>query len=68
MAALDKMYDMGLDGRLELGLKGARYVRKNYNFDDFNKSWVDLMMKIHEEQGSWETRKNYSGIRFKEVA
>jgi len=26
------------------------------------------MLKIHEEEGSWETRRNYNGIRFLEVA
>ncbi len=68
LSALDKMYDMGTDARLELGLKGRQHVLDNYNFDDFNKNWVELMLKIHEENGSWGSRVNYNGVKFKEVA
>ena len=41
---------------------------KNYNFETFNEQWVDIMTEIHEEEGSWDTRTNYQGIRFLEVA
>jgi len=68
LAALDKMYDMGLDERLKVGLKGRDHVVKNYNFRNFKERWVDLITKVHEDHGSWETRKNYNGITFKEVA
>jgi len=68
LSALNKIYDMGFDARLEIGLRGHEYVKKNYNFSNFNKSWVDLMTNIHETEGSWETRVGYNGIRFKEVA
>ena len=68
LAALDKMYDMGQDERLEMGQRGSQYVIKNYNFKEFQAKWVDLMLKLHEKEGSWETRKNYSTITFKEVA
>tara|TARA_R110002110_G_scaffold126866_4_gene305559 strand:- start:23873 stop:25138 length:1266 start_codon:yes stop_codon:yes gene_type:complete len=67
-AALTKMYELGPEGRRELGLKGREHVIKNYNFDDFNSSWVDFMEKVHEECGSWNTRKKYNGITFKEIA
>ena len=66
--ALDQMYAMTKEQRHELGLKGAKHVEKNYNFKDFGEKWVNLMVKIHEQHGSWETRKNYNGITFKEVA
>ena len=68
MAALNQMYDGGEEFRKELGDNGRKHVLENYNFDNFNKTWVDLMLKIHEEEGSWETRKGYSSITFKEVA
>jgi glycosyltransferase involved in cell wall biosynthesis len=68
MAALDQMYDGGPDFRKDLGENGRQHVLDNYNFDAFNKKWVNLMLKIHEEEGSWETRKGYSSITFKEVA
>jgi len=68
MAALDQMYDGGEEFRQELGSNGRQHVLENYNFENFGKKWVDLMLKIHEEEGSWETRKGYSSITFKEVA
>ncbi len=68
VSALEKMYALGVDGRRELGTKGREHVMKNYNFETFNKQWVDIMTEIYEQEGSWETRTNYNGIRFLEVA
>jgi len=67
-SALDKMYALSSEERHELGLKGAKHVENNYNFNQFGEKWVNLMSKIHEQHGSWETRKGYNGIVFKEVA
>ena len=67
-AALDKMYALSAEERHELGAKGAKHVQQNYNFEQFGEKWVNLMLKIHEQHGSWETREGYSGITFKEVA
>jgi glycosyltransferase involved in cell wall biosynthesis len=68
VSALEKMYALGAEGRKELGMKGREHVMKNYNFETFNKQWVDIMTEIYEQEGSWETRTNYNGIRFLEVA
>lgn len=68
LAALDQMYDGGEEFRKELGDNGRQHVLENYNFEKFNKNWTDLMLQIHEDCGSWETRKGYSTITFKEVA
>jgi len=68
LSALDKMYDMDQDARLELGAAGRQHVLKNYNFNDYKTKWLDLMLGIYEEEGSWDTRKKYSTITFKEVA
>ena len=38
---------------------GMKHVEENYNFQDFEKSWVDLMYKMHGQHGSWKNRKNY---------
>ena len=38
----------------------------NRSISDFE--IISFMDKIHEEEGSWENRKGYSGIRFMEVA
>ena len=52
--------------RREMGKLGREYVLKNYNFETFNSSWVDLMLKLHEEEGSWSTRK-YNGWSIEEI-
>jgi hypothetical protein len=67
MAALDKMYFMGHEERRRLGKQGHEHCRSNYSFSDFEKKWVDTMLKVHEEHGSWSTN-IYSSIVFKEVA
>ena len=59
VAALNKMHKLGREGRKELGQKGREHVLKNYNFENFNKTWVDIMTSIHEKYGSWDTRKEY---------
>ena len=68
LAALDQMYDGGEEFSKELGDNGRQHVLANYNFETFNERWVNLMLKIHEEEGSWDTRKGYCNITFKEVA
>ena len=68
ISALSKIYDMSATERRKMGMAGRRHVEENYNFENFNKTWVDFMDKIYEKNGSWENRKNYSGIRFVEVA
>ena len=64
VGALTKMYNMSKEDREELGNAGARHVQKNYNFKDFEKSWVDLMDNIHNKHGSYENRKNYNRWEF----
>jgi glycosyltransferase involved in cell wall biosynthesis len=68
VSALEKMFVMTKEERRKLGLKGREHVMKNYNFETFNKQWVDIMTEIHEQEGSWDTRINYNGIHFLEVA
>ena len=65
--ALRNMYLYDQETREIMGRSGREHVMKNYNFETFNKTWVDLMLEIHEKEGSWETRK-YNNYRFLEVA
>ena len=62
------MYKMTSQARREMGLKGFEHIRKNYNYETFKESWIKLMDSIVEKYGSWDTRKHYNSIRFKEVA
>ena len=61
--ALHDMYFKGNGGRAKIGQSAREYVVKNFNFEDFNKSWVDLMQTIYEKHGSWENRKGYQNWR-----
>ena len=47
---------------------GIKHVKKNYNFEKFEKSWIDLMDNVVEEQGSWDNRVNYKRWHLMEVA
>ncbi len=38
---------------------GKEHVAKNYSFEDFQNSWVNLMLSVHERHGSWKGRKIY---------
>ena len=62
------MMNMTKEERDALGAKGAAHVKKNYNFNDFGKKWVELMDSIHENYGSWEDRKRYKTWCLEEVA
>jgi glycosyltransferase involved in cell wall biosynthesis len=68
MSALSKIYYMTPEARREMGAKGREHVLKNYNFETFNKQWVELMDSVMEKYSSWENRKEYNGIYFGEVA
>tara|TARA_R110000765_G_scaffold376415_3_gene467176 strand:- start:739 stop:1083 length:345 start_codon:yes stop_codon:yes gene_type:complete len=68
VSALEKIFVMSREERRELGIKGREHVMENYNFETFNKQWINIMTEIYEEEGSWENRKKYNGIRFLEVA
>ena len=66
--ALSKMYNTSEGQRKKMGQLGRQHVMDNYNFTNFNETWVKLMESIHEEEGSWETRKYSKRWTIKEVA
>jgi len=65
--ALLEMYKKTPHQLKELGELGQQHVKNNYNFDVFKKQWVDLMLRVHEERGSWDNRKKYNNIRTVEL-
>jgi hypothetical protein len=62
------MYDMGEEERRRLGSLGREHILKNYNFQNFEKTWVEFMDNIHKTEGSWENRNKFSNITLLEVA
>ena len=65
--AMEKMFNMSKEERDELGRLGREHVMKNYNFDEYGKKWEQVMTSIHEDLGSWKTRKNYKAWELTEV-
>ena len=61
--ALYDMYFAGRGGRAKIGQKARKHVVNNFNFENFNKGWVDLMLSVHENYGSWDSRKNNQNWR-----
>jgi hypothetical protein len=60
VSAMKQMFDKTLKKRgQEMGRLGAEHVKENYSFETFNEQWVNFMLKVNEESGSWDTRKNY---------
>ena len=45
-----------------------KHVSENYNFENYENSWVKIMDEIIEKHGSWETRKGYQRWHLLEVA
>ena len=67
ISALKEIFYMSPEERAELGKKGRAHVDKNFNFEDFKENWVNFMLEVHEEFGSWDTRKNYNSWSLLEV-
>jgi glycosyltransferase involved in cell wall biosynthesis len=65
--AMTTIYEMTPEERKELGARGRQHVIDNYNFENFEKQWVELMDNIHENHGSWENRKKYTIWECKEL-
>jgi len=51
-----KLYEMGPEGRAELGAAGRKFVKKTFNFETYIKKWDDLFQDVHNKKGSWSTR------------
>ena len=68
LSALSKLYGCSAENRADMGMRGREHVMKNFNFTKFNQAWVDFMLEIYEENGSWETRKYDGNINLLEVA
>ena len=62
-----KIYNISEEEREELGKMGKNHIEKNYNFNNFCDNWVQLIDKIVEEHGSWDTRKGFKPYTFMEI-
>ncbi|MAH49627.1 hypothetical protein CMI37_27640 [Candidatus Pacearchaeota archaeon] len=65
--AMLEVFNMTKEERDQLGERGLQHVLMNYNFEKFQKKWVETMDDIYERHGSWETRKNYQAWELVEI-
>jgi len=47
---------------------GMQHVKDNYNFDNYEKGWVEIMDEIIKKHGSWDNRKGHQRWQLLEVA
>jgi len=59
ISAFMKIYELTNEQSVEIGALGRAHVLKNYNFKDFQETWIKTMTNIHEKYGSWKNRKHY---------
>lgn len=57
--AMVKLYEMDEKEYEQLRLDCAEWARKRFSFDNMINSWDELFTRIHDEQGSWDTRTGY---------
>ena len=67
-SALKKAIEMRPTVYAKMAAAGIKHVQKNYNFDQYEENWVNLMDEFIEKHGSYETRKNYKRWHLLEVA
>jgi len=51
----------------QMGRAGREHILKNYNFENYQNEWDNILSNAHEKYGSWETRKNYKCWRSEEI-
>ena len=66
--ALDTALNMSAKKYKKMSVQGRKHVSENYNFEKYEKRWVEIMDEIVEKHGSWDTRKNYKRWHMMEVA
>ncbi len=65
--ALVRFYEMSPEERQHLGMMGRKHVEKNYNFEKFSNSWIEVIDNVIEKHGSWKNRKLYKPYNFTEI-
>ena len=68
VAAMCKIFNMTSQEREDLGRLGQEHIEKNYNFNTLARKWPTLLEEIHNEMGSWESRKGFKPWHLMEIA
>lgn len=64
---MEKFYHLPKEERQNMGKLGRQHVLNNYSMDKFVDSWDRIFTDIIENQGSWDTRKNYKSWALTEI-
>jgi len=67
-ASLTKALKMSEKAYNKMSIQGRDHVRNNYNFENFEKTWIAAMDEIVEREGSWDERTGYKMWHLMEVA
>jgi glycosyltransferase involved in cell wall biosynthesis len=67
-SALNKALRLSDKAYNKMSIQGREHVRNNYNFENYENSWVEIMDKFIEKHGSWDTREGYDMWQLMEVA
>ena len=65
---LDKALRINSKTYKKMSEGGIKHVNKNYNFESYEKKWIELMDEIIEKYGSWDNRVDYKRWHLLEVA
>ena len=52
----------------KMSKEGMKHVAENYNFEKFEREWIETMDNFVKEHGSWKDRKGYKRWHLMEVA
>lgn len=52
----------------KMSKEGMKHVAQNYNFEKFEREWIETMDNFIKEHGSWQDRKGYKRWHLMEVA
>ncbi len=67
-AALTKAINISDKAYKKMSIQAREHVMNNYNFETYNKRWVEVMDDVVARHGSWDTRKLYDRWHLMEVA
>ena len=65
---LDKALRINSKTYKKMSEGGMKHVRKNYNFENYEKGWVNIMDEVIEKYGSWDSRTDFQRWHLMEVA
>jgi len=66
--ALDWALNLNPKTYKKMSNQGRAHINKNYNFENYENKWIEIMDSVVENHGSWDTRKGYKRWHLMEVA